>query len=123
MGVFDYLRCLYPLPEGAPTDGYQTKDTPAQYLDQYEIRADGTLWWEDVTREWVDDTEQFFKGYFKAVGREWKQEADFCGEIRFYGDGNVKGATCWEFSAYFVRGQLKHLETLEPLALAGGPGR
>lgn len=40
MGMFDDLRCHYPLPrEGANALAYQTKDTPAQWMDLYEIRA------------------------------------------------------------------------------------
>ena len=49
MGMFDYLRCSYQLPvEGANARNYQTKDTPAQLLDKYEIREDGTLWHQPV---------------------------------------------------------------------------
>jgi hypothetical protein len=48
MGMFDYVKCHYPLPvKGAEDLIYQTKDTPSQWLDMYEIRADGTLWHED----------------------------------------------------------------------------
>ena len=43
MGLFDDVRCDYPLPEGAPTDGYQTKDTAAQSLETYLIAEDGRL--------------------------------------------------------------------------------
>lgn len=33
-----------PLPEvGVHADEFQTKDTPSQFLEHYEIRADGTL--------------------------------------------------------------------------------
>lgn len=44
MGMFDYLQCKYPLPNAGDNDlEYQTKDTPAQFLDRYEIRVDGSL--------------------------------------------------------------------------------
>jgi hypothetical protein len=45
MGMFDYIACYYPLPDGEDGAGmeFQTKDTDSQYLDRYEIRADGTL--------------------------------------------------------------------------------
>lgn len=52
MGMFDTLRCKYPLPvTGASDLVYQTKDTPAQWLDYYEIREDGTLWHEAYDTE------------------------------------------------------------------------
>jgi antitoxin YefM len=44
MGLYDNLLCKCPLPDGwVPTGTFQTKDTPAQYLDTYVIREDGTL--------------------------------------------------------------------------------
>ena len=44
MGMYDELRCHYPLPvEGANARDYQTKDTPCQYLNHYEITTDGVL--------------------------------------------------------------------------------
>jgi len=43
MGMFDYIVCDYPLPEGAPREGWQTKGTPNQYLDKYTITEDGRL--------------------------------------------------------------------------------
>lgn len=48
MGMFDYLRCKYPLPiDGTQHLLYQTKSTPAQFLDHYEIREDGSLWHQE----------------------------------------------------------------------------
>ena len=45
MGMYDYIRCEHPLPDGSLPLGrvFQTKDTDAQFLDDYTIRADGTL--------------------------------------------------------------------------------
>ena len=53
MGMFDYLRCEYPLPDGfdAAKIWFQTKDTDAQYLDEYEIRDDGSLWHAEPSSE------------------------------------------------------------------------
>ena len=110
MGMFDYLRCSYPLPvEGAQALEYQTKDTPAQYLDQYEIRADGTLWHQDYDTE--DRSDQKAEGFARLFGcatrvnERWEPVA-MTGEVVFY-------AGDFEFSAYFVGGNLKHLETLQ----------
>jgi hypothetical protein len=109
MGMFDYLRCTYPLPPGAPVDGYQTKDTPSQWLDTYEIKADGTLWGEEY--EFEDRSDKTKPGLLGMVGCLTRvnvrpvQLTEFTGEIRF-------GMGEWGFSAYFVKGELKHLETL-----------
>lgn len=47
MGMFDYIKCRYYLPVPNLNEReFQTKDTPRQLLDNYEIREDGTLWVE-----------------------------------------------------------------------------
>ena len=45
---------------------YQTKDTPQQSMDTYEIRGD-ELWWRKVDYEWVKEKNSFseFAGYLK----------------------------------------------------------
>ena len=110
MGMFDYVRCHYPLPvEGAAALEYQTKDTPAQWMDQYEIRDDGTLWHEEYDTE--DRSDQNAEGFERIFGiatrvnKRW-EPVTMTGEIVFY-------AGDFEFSAYFVGGELKHLETLQ----------
>ncbi|MBX7229846.1 MAG: hypothetical protein K1X48_09600 [Burkholderiaceae bacterium] len=90
MGMFDYVKCHYPLPvKGAEDLIYQTKDTPSQWLDMYEIRADGTLWHED-----------------RSAQKKRPGPVKWTGEIVFYADK-------LEFSAYFVAGKLLHLERLD----------
>ncbi len=44
MGVYDNVRCRYPLPdpEAQPLT-FQTKSMPAPYLEDYEITEDGRL--------------------------------------------------------------------------------
>lgn len=38
MGMFDNIKCKYPLPvDGANALDYQTKDTDAQQLDNYDL--------------------------------------------------------------------------------------
>ncbi len=95
MGMFDDLRCHYPLPvAGANDRDYQTKDTPCQYLNKYEITAEGTL----RHQEWDAD---------EGLSDEWIEHPNFLGEVRFY-DLDKDGG--WlEFSAYFVDGVLKEL--------------
>ena len=121
MGMFDEIRCLYPLPlEGANARVYQTKDTPAQFTDLYEIREDGTLWHEEYDLE--DQSDPNAEGIARIFGmcarvNERWEPVDLTGEIRFYdfskdtiggpGEGWI------EWSAYFVKGNLKCLELIE----------
>ena len=106
MGMFDNLRCRYPLPvDGANDRLYQTKDTPSQYLDVYEIREDGALWYH-ASHGAAEDGACFANN---PDCTEWRREK-FLGEIRFY-DYDRDGRRL-EFSAYFVDGMLKELHLL-----------
>jgi hypothetical protein len=95
MGMYDYLRCHYPLPvQGANARNYQTKNTPCRCLNKYEITADGVL----RHRPWDAD---------EKMDNNWIEHPDFIGEVRFYG---YKGCGGWiEFSTYVVNGVLKEL--------------
>lgn len=112
MGMFDDLRCHYPLPrEGANALAYQTKDTPAQQLDRYEIRADGSLWHEVYDIEDCSDPNAKgllrLKGAMTRANKRWEPER-LTGEIRFYHYDPSSGRRV-EFSAYFIDGQLREL--------------
>jgi len=122
MGMFDNIICKYKLPlKGANRIKYQTKDTEAQFLDNYEIREDGTLWHE------VYDTEdrspasgwkkrnpskklpERYKGLKEIMGCMTRInphmvfEDRFIGEIRFYG---TYRKSFIEWSSYFKDGKL-----------------
>lgn len=92
MGMFDYVRCQYPLPVAGANDlEYQTKDTPAQDLDHYEIHADGSLW-HQVSYE----------------PERWEFEP-YSDTLEFYTDFHGD----WlEFSATFKNGTLQSLEVV-----------
>lgn len=120
MGMFDEIRCLYPLPlDGANARTYQTKDTPAQFTDLYEIREDGTLWHENYDLEDQSDPtktgiERIF-GMCARVNERW-EPVDFTGEIRFYDfvKETLDHADGWiEWSAYFTKGKLVALNLIE----------
>jgi hypothetical protein len=106
MGLFDTIRYK--------NHEYQTKDTPKQCLDNYEIRGDGTLWTEDYDSKCVSDSEHILGGYMHCFNHRWVQVENFTGEIRFYRNLDKECKNWEEFSAYFVKGQLKHLENIEP---------
>ena len=109
MGMFDDLRCHYPLPvPGANARDYQTKDTPCQYLNKYEITAEGVL----RHKEW--DAEE-------GLGDKWIGHPDFVGEVRFYDYEDGGG---WiEFSAYFVNGVLKELHLISDTTKGASAGK
>jgi hypothetical protein len=117
MGMFDQIRSKYPLPLPEFQDmEFQTKDTPNQFMDDYEIREDGTLWACEYDIE--DRSDPNAKGIARMCGSlarvnpRWVQVPDFTGEICFYNSFGP-GRSGWiEFSAYFVKGKLNQLHTL-----------
>jgi len=109
MGVFDNIRCEYPLPDGRPVPfDAQTKDTPAQWLNNYKIDQDGFLWHEDHDIEDQSDPNatglERIVGMCTPVNQRWVKEK-LTGEISFYDDA--------EYSAYFVDGFLKEIHLIE----------
>jgi len=134
MGMFDDITCRYPLPiPGANDLRYQTKDTPSQFLDQYEIREDGTLWVEEYDTE---DRSLLTKwerehpgeepppevsglrgvcGMMTRVNKRWVR-CDMSGDVRFYDiiDAPDGGRNGWlEWGAVFVNGELKDMRLVE----------
>lgn len=117
MGMFDYIRCKYPLPvDGTQDLEYQTKDTASQFLDLYEIREDGSLWHEYVERVWRDDNNSPLGGVMHRVFEEWRPVV-LTGEISFgasYGEENFSGVGDYyvHYSAYFENGYLQRLKLI-----------
>lgn len=104
MGMFDYIRF----------DGqeYQTKDTPNQLLDYYEIRG-MFLYEETYDAKWIDEKEHLFGGYMEKYNEKWEKCENFTGEIRFYRHLDKEYKIWEEFSAYFIKGELKKLVKFE----------
>lgn len=117
MGMFDDLRCKYPLPvEGANNVAYQTKDAQADpYMEQFEIREDGSIWRELYD---VEDRSDFalgigedkFAGCMSRINKRWEPH-NITGEVRFYTWDKDAGSL--EFSSYFLNGQLRELHLIE----------
>lgn len=101
MGMFDYLSYNGKL--------YQTKDTPAQTMEIYEIRGD-ELWFKKVESEWVEDEKAFFGGYLEPISSIWEFCEDFDGLIRFYREDVENGGhkhNAWiEYKALFMDGKI-----------------
>lgn len=115
MGAFDFITCKYPLPvPGMESVSFQTKDFGTPFMDHYEIRDDGTLWYQEYDTE--DHSDKNATGFMRLVGmavrvnKRWVHCKEFTGEIVFYPDTIDIDQ---EFSAYFVKGCLRHLEVLK----------
>lgn len=110
MGTFDYLRCKYPLPlAGANALTFQTKNTPAQFLDTYELREDGTLWHEAYDTEDHSDL-ALFRAWYDATwtgsgtpGRPIPQSGD--PHYTEYLDGYMLALGAWSGATRVVRGR------------------
>ena len=124
MGMFDYLRCEVPLPDGTPDLEWQTKDLVCE-LDTFTIRADGSLWGEAYEIEDRSDPNAegllALRGCMTRVNIRPDQWADYTGEVRFYGYvGDINSRSYshdkhwWEFSAYFANGKLQQLHKIAP---------
>ena len=124
MGMFDELRCDYPLPvEGMEGRIFQTKDTRRQTLDLYEIREDGTFWHQDYDIEDRSDPSatgmEAARGVCTPVNKRWVKEK-ITDEIYFYGFKNEADSTGWiEFKATIVGGQVLRIEVVEDNACPG----
>ena len=115
MGMFDEIRCLYPLPDGfVPKGGAvaQTKDTDAQSLDLYEIRADGTIWQEvyDIEDQSDPSAEGLMRyaGCMTRVNKRWEPSTHH-GLLHFYYYSRDL-ATSHEYDALFDHGKLLKIE-------------
>lgn len=111
MGLFDYVKCRYPLPiEGANALEFQTKDTGNPFMENYEIRADGSLWREHYdTEDRSDPTAEglrAFAGCMTRVNRRWEPEP-LTGSLEFH---TMTTDRRWlSFDALFKAGKLQTL--------------
>jgi len=108
--MFDNVRCLYPLPwPELQSVTWQTKDTDAQYLDHYEVRADGTLWHEAYYARWIDDPTGIMRFYMTRENVRWEQ-VPFVGqlEIDHYAEhANAPGGDMYSVVFWFRGGVVK----------------
>jgi hypothetical protein len=107
MGLFDYILCEVPLPDGF-TGELQTKDLGC-YLLTHVITKDGRLLLEHVDR--ID--------YELETRTTSRRDANFHGMLRFYGRtlrtrrARDREDDTWEWHEYnakFVHGQLVSIE-------------
>jgi hypothetical protein len=121
MGMFDYIRSELALPDDPPAIQWQTKDTPSQYMDVYEIRADGSLWVEEYDLEDCGDPKaegvMRLRGCMTPVNKRWVP-CKLTGEIQFYGAEDSNWQRWWEFSSYFIDGQMQSITNISKPAIA-----
>jgi hypothetical protein len=123
MGMYDELKCEYPLPEKSAKYQdlqFQTKSL-GNFLDKYIISKDGELIiysfdWEPVPEEdrpfyGKPEWQQLsWVGSFKSIPNE-PRKIEHTGEVRFY--STVDNEDWIEFVAFFSKGKLIHIETVE----------
>ncbi len=134
MGMYDTIKCLYPLPLPSILDvmgelkdrnfcefDYQTKDLD-NCLDHYEIRADGTLWHELYDIEDKSDPNATGVRRWAGLGLctktniHWIQMADYSGVITFYTgvDDDSYVSDYWiEYDAVFSNGKLLGIKLIK----------
>lgn len=118
MGMFDDIVVKVPLPDmpAGFEPAFQTKSL-VRFLDNYEIREDGTLWHEQYDTEDRSDPNatglMAFAGMWSKVNPRWVQETDFTGEVEFH-DWMADAALLLSYSAYFVEGQMHELHRRYP---------
>ncbi|MDI3563577.1 hypothetical protein [Bradyrhizobium sp. Arg816] len=91
MGMFDYVKCELPLPDGWKGE-LQTKDFEDPYLETYTIRADGRL----IRRRPKYDIDPPGTAYGEI-------DTNFHGILNFYG---LEDGEWHEYDAKFTDGQL-----------------
>lgn len=130
MGMFDYVKCECPLPEGVPEwvkpdIEFQTKDTPAQYMEIYVITAEGRLIHQSVKYETVPENERPYWGkpewksdFMKAAGcvrsvPTGDVDTQFHGDLSFGCSSNSAPYKFCDFVARFTNGQLEYIKLVK----------
>lgn len=114
VGMFDEVLCEIELPvDGLEREIFQTKSLLNPALERFKIGQDKQLYEElyDV----VDRSDPNAEGVMRLRGIATRTnrrfvKSSFTGEIRFYTSIKTEDGDQWyEFSSYFIEGQLKHL--------------
>lgn len=110
MGLFDEVRCKYPLlAPKVQSELFQSKDTPSQYLDLYEIREDGTLWHDAYDLRIEDDDSSPMGIRMHRDNPRWKQVL-YEGELEIHHCvGTAPDGTWYSFRFWFRNGIVKDM--------------
>ena len=122
MGMFDDIRCKYPLPMPENPQGYtgsqefQTKDLDC-IMDYYEIREDGSLWVEKRETEFIkgDPKGKTFSERFGQIKtlKKWFEQVNITTTILMYHYAEYNDRDYdydVEYSVEFVGGKLNNVK-------------
>jgi hypothetical protein len=108
MGLFDTVRCDYPLPvPGANLLSYQTKSLDLMQATYHIAINEQLLLIERGRFAPEPDTPT------TTAALSGTPVSDFIGEIRFYSSWGPDNEGWIEWSAYFVRGNLRELHLIQ----------
>jgi hypothetical protein len=94
---------LYPLPWPEAQGGlFQSKCTPAQYLEKYEVRANGELWFLKTEREYIEDDSSPLGISATITNQEWVRE-NLTGEVELHALRRVAGINYWYSIQFWFR--------------------
>jgi len=107
MGMFDYVRVEYPMPQGWQDREFQTKGTEAMAMDTYVISQEGRLLYEDYRLEPTDELNFFGLPLLRRADKRLV-DTEFHGDLRFY-DFEIPNdchSELVDWQARFTNGQL-----------------
>lgn len=111
MGLFDDLKCEYPLPDSNMQDhAFQTKSLDNR-LDQYRITKDGRLMVAEYRLDPIPESER--KHFLDCTHRVELGERDtqYHGDIVFYAfEDRYDNSDMIEYQARFTDGQLQWIK-------------
>jgi hypothetical protein len=104
MGMFDRVRCKYPLPDPDAQDlEFQSKTTPAQWLDDYIITQDGRLLHEAYEIRADESEDSSRGGFMERIDQRW-ETVDFSGPLEIHARGkSPEGETTWYAYWFWVK--------------------
>lgn len=118
MGMFDSVKCRYPVPDPECQNlDFQTKDLE-QTLSEYVILEDGRLVVRRRDVEWVDDPSAFL-GSHMVTKRSWWEEDYHHGDVVIYGlkrsDKPAEGDNWVEYVVRFTRGRVESISRADEI--------
>lgn len=128
MGMFDEIKCEYPLPDAVMQDVvFQTKSFDCE-LTRYTITADGRLIHHTARWESVPEEERAFYGkpewekpFYRMIGclktiPDGDVEVPYHGDVCFYtsrGEPQTESFEWFEYQARFTDGKLQWIKCVE----------
>lgn len=122
MGMFDTVRCRYPLPHHQD-EKFQTKDLAylvhsellGGLLDEYEITEDGRLMQHVHERRWREDPDSIIGGYLESIRDWWEEVTDVHGDARIHTIEFKAGESVHriEFCVRFTNGRVQKIHEAE----------